>query len=134
MKKIIFSFFIIVTALYSASSESKIIKLIFNSLYDNNITIYTTNKDKIQTLKEAGFLVASTCSKANIVYASKKPKECEDKPLFTDNYHTFIEEKDAIGAFYWKKGRPNILFLKPRLDKFGLKVPTKLKKYVMDEI
>lgn len=134
MKKIIVSFFIIVTALYSASSESKIIKLIFDSLYGGDVSIYTKDSKKVDIINEAGFKLVDSCSQADIVYSSKKLKGCNNKPLFTDNFKVFSKNKNAIGAFYWKKGRPNILFLKPRLDKFNLTLPLKLKKYEMQEL
>ena len=135
MKKVLVSLIFIYTFLYSVSSESKIVKLLFSSLFNSTkINIYVDDKKKYTIIKEAGFNLVKTCSKADLVYSSSYLIECNNKPIFTDNYKSFRDEKNVIGAFYWKKGRPNILFLKPRLDSFELKLPEKLEKYQIDEL
>ena len=124
------------SSLFGASSESKIVRLIFNSLYPNNSTLlsFTNEAKKEVILKEARLRVTRLCSSSSILYSSSYPDECHNKPLFTDNYKTFKKNPNAIGALYWKKGRPNIIFLKSRLQKFGLSLPSKLKKYELNEL
>ncbi|MFA6137556.1 MAG: hypothetical protein WC667_05655 [Sulfurimonas sp.] len=135
MMKVIISLFIIVSALFGASSESKILKLIFDSLYENrSFSIYTDDEQKAETLKEASIKISSNCHDADIVYASEFSDKCAEKPLFTDNYKTFKNSENSIGAFYWSKGRPNILFLKYRLERHGLRLSEELEKYEMDAL
>jgi len=135
MKKYILILLIGGTSLYGVSSESKIIKLIFTSLLNKSeISVYVEELPKKEIVKEAGFSIANICSKADIVYASKILLGCEEKPLFTDSYMSFLNEENAIGAFYWKKGRPNILFLRHRVEKFQLHMPKKLQKYQMESL
>ncbi len=135
MKKVLFFIFLFISILFSASSESKIISLIFNSLFKGKeILIYTNSKEKQKIITEAGFIYTYSCKEASIAYISDYSEECKNKPFFTDNYRSFKENPNAIGAFYWKKGRPNILFLKPRLKSFNLKLPNQLVKYQLEEL
>jgi len=120
--------------LFAISNEAKIIKLIFTSLFDRDVIVYSDSEKKLSVLEEADLNIVKSCKRADIAYISKVLKECEGKPIFSDNYNTFQKEKSVIGAFYWHKGRPNILFFKPRLEDFELKLPKKLEKYEVDEL
>lgn len=132
MKKIIVIFlsFIFVSSLFANSAESKIIKLIFSSIFEKeNISVFVDTEEKSKIVLEAGFEVSIACSKADIVYLSEVLNQCSQKAIFTDNYQMFKENKNVIGAFYWSKGRPNIMFDSKRLEHFNLKLPESLKKY-----
>ena len=135
MRQYIVVFFFFTTVLFGASSESKIIKLIFTSLFEkSNVSVYVTDLKKSNVIKEAGFLSVEFCKEADIVYRTNMLQECKNKPLFTDSYQSFQNEENAIGAFYWKKGRPNILFLQSRVQKFRLKMAKNLEKYQMESL
>ena len=123
-----------VSLLYGSDSEVKIIKLLFTSLFhEQNIKVFSHSKDKINIIDKAGFVSAQNCNNSDIIYSSVVLTQCKNKPFFTDNYTSFKKDSTAIGAFYWKKGRPNILFLKSRLEKFDLELPKKFHKYILDE-
>jgi len=135
MKKIQIVFYIVTTLLHSQSSESKIIQTIFSSMYNNEVlSVYAVDQKKIDILHEAKLRVVKSCENATIAYISLERNACKKKPIFTDNYKTFKNSKNAIGAFYWSKGRPNIIFLQSRLKHFGLTLPQELKKYEMSHL
>lgn len=134
-------FFIVVLFLfnisfaYGQSSEAKIINLIFQSIFKSNtISVFVDSDIKAKVVEEAGFSRESLCSKADIVYASLELDNCMNKPIFTDNYSFFKESKNTIGAFYWSKGRPNIMFDSKKMEIFNLKLPDNLKKYNISEM
>lgn len=129
MKKIILlSFFIV--SLYGESAESKIMKLIFNSIFQKeSLMVFVDSEQKSTIIKDAGFIVAPSCSKADVVYASKLLQACPKKPIFTDNYETFKTNDNVFGAFYWSKGRPNIMFDSHKMEDLELRLPQNLKKY-----
>lgn len=129
MKKIILlSFFVV--SLYGESAESKIMKLIFNSIFQKeSLMVFVDSEQKSTIIKDAGFTVAPSCSKADVVYAGKLLQVCPKKPIFTDNYETFKNNENVFGAFYWSKGRPNIMFDSNRMENLNLKLPENLKKY-----
>lgn len=134
MKKIFFVFIIIQNILATNLGEHKIISFIFNSLIDKNvISIYTEDEDIRDILNDTDFKIALFCENSDLIYNSKEIKSC-DKPLFTNKYITLKESKSSIGAFYWKKGRPNIIFLNKRLEQYDLKLSSDLIKYGIDEL
>ena len=134
MKKTLFLLTLFPILLFSISSEAKIIKLIFNSVFPIDLVVYTNEKEKLVILEEAEIDFTSKCEDATLFYSSENKIVCEDKPFFTSKYKTLKENKNAIGAFYWKKGRPNIIFVKSRLEYFELQLPQKFKKYEVAEL
>lgn len=53
--------------------------------------------------------------------------------VFVTNYKLLKKHKNAIGAFYWKKGRPTIVFIKERLDRYSLELSSSFEKYYENE-
>ena len=81
------------------------------------------------------FNIVKNCADADIVLLSTTidiPSTCRGKVFFGTRYKHLKDEK-VIGAFFWQKGRPNILFYKSRLDKKHIKLDRSLDKYVEDE-
>ncbi len=54
--------------------------------------------------------------------------------IFSTDIDLFYEDKRVIGAFYWQKGRPNLIFLRERLEAYNLPISSKLKDYIEDEL
>ena len=80
--------------------------------------------------------LAKRCSEATLVIDTKGHRTdehaCMDIPHLTDDYRTLLKEKNAIGAFFWLKGRPTIIIAGPRLERYGLKVDAELQDYIED--
>jgi len=68
--------------------------------------------------------------KYDSIYETKKKRPV----LFTTNYRFLEKSKEIIGAFYWKKGRSQILFIKNRLHKLGLHLPQEYEQFMVDEL
>ncbi len=76
--------------------------------------------------------ILKNCSEADIVILSNVkniPYECKNKILFGTRYY-HLKNPNVIGAFFWQKGRPNILFYKSRLDKHNIKLDSSFDKYI----
>ena len=60
----------------------------------------------------------------------------EDKKplLFATDYHILKASKEVIGAFYWKKGRSQLLFVKKRLKAHGIVLSKEYQQYIIDEL
>ena len=54
--------------------------------------------------------------------------------LFVTNYRFLKKSADIIGAFYWRKGRSQLLFIKNRLDKYGIILPPEYKDFSVDTL
>ncbi len=70
------------------------------------------------------------CEKADFVLAHEGVKKSCKKPEIIFNYDEFKDNPDAVGVFFWQKGRPTIRFSSKRLQQFGLQVKGELSKFV----
>ncbi len=62
-------------------------------------------------------------------------KENEEKPiLFVTDYRLLKYSFDIVGAFYWKKGRSQLLFIKNRLDAHHITLPAEYQDFTVDEL
>lgn len=79
-----------------------------------------------------GLKIVDNCSKAEVVILStvkEIPKSCKGKILFGTRY-AHLANLNVTGAFFWQKGRPNILFYQKRLDKHNIKLDSSFNKYI----
>ncbi|MEA1919919.1 MAG: hypothetical protein U9N52_08780 [Campylobacterota bacterium] len=73
------------------------------------------------------------CDSADIVILStwkKLPKSCLNKPLFTTRYRIFTNKKKVFGAFFWQKGRPNIIFSQKRLNEQNISLSSEFDRFI----
>ncbi len=64
-------------------------------------------------------------------WADKK----DEKPiLFVTDYRLLQYSFDIVGAFYWKKGRSQLLFIKNRLDAYNINLPREYEDFMVDEL
>jgi len=92
--------------------------------FSRNISAYS------ERLKES-----KSCRKADIVflagvYRGKLPKGCGGKILFSSRKKDIFLRENCVGAFFWKKGRPNILFIRERLRKKRIKLPPEYNRFI----
>ncbi len=117
--------------------ESMIISRISSVVTGKQYRIKTYATDNMKYIfKYSKILIPSyECDKADIVIAGEqlKNKDCEKKVMIVTKYYLLRNYKNAVAAFYWYKGRPNILFIKERLERFGINLPEKYKKYTDSE-
>jgi hypothetical protein len=80
------------------------------------------------------FNVTSICDDTVSVVIGRRvndlPLECQDKPIFATNYRVYKKNQNAFGAFYWRKGRPQLKLNKERMQTLNLSLPNDLQKYI----
>ena len=54
--------------------------------------------------------------------------------IFATDIDLFYNDERVIGAFYWQKGRPNLIFLKERLDKYKLSLSEEFSSYIEETL
>jgi len=54
--------------------------------------------------------------------------------VFVLNYNLLNEMPQSFGAFFWKKGRPNIVFIAPRVKREHLKLSKELQEYEEEQV
>jgi len=77
------------------------------------------------------------CMDADIIFTNKinaLQKSCtlfKDKLIFVLSYRNYVQYEDqVIGAFFWQKGRPNIIFNRKKLIELGINLPKQFEKYI----
>lgn len=73
---------------------------------------------------------------AQFLIVSKKIPENISKTgiVFTTDYDMLEKNKRIVGAFFWQKGRPNLLFVRNRLQKANVTLGHEFDKYIEDEL
>ncbi len=90
------------------------------------VSIYKENFTIVQDCKMADLIILGNNNNQN--YSNK------DKPIIVLDYNLLKRYPEAIGAFYWQKGRPNIVMIAPRIKKIGIKLPFEFKRYVESRV
>ena len=134
-KNILFLFILISSILFASSAEiekkicNKLLEMIFQE--KSSIKIWHNSKNSYKILNHNKFIFVKTPDFADILIVDHYEEILADKPIFVRKYHLLKKYRDrAIGGFYWQKGRPNIIFIKDNLEKYGINIPDKLKKYI----
>ena len=99
------------------------------------IKVFLTDNMKY-ILKYSKILIpVQTCREAELVIAGEKIKtdDCRGKLMVVTKYYLIKQYNEAVAAFYWHKGRPNIIFIYERLKKFDIKLPDRYYKYIDSE-
>ncbi len=145
LRKLFFIFFLLsVSTLLFANDEAKNLKMRIIGALSHTVSekslphVYFDDNSFFQfDTKEFGFIISHYCQDADIVFtknASSLPKSCLDPKrhkVFTLSYRDYIHyEQNAIGAFFWQKGRPNIILNKELIEYYGLNIPPHYEKYV----
>lgn len=118
--------------------EAKIISNIAKSSLNEDIKLFIpkleNNEKKIYS---KFFKLTNTCSDANFIFVKKSVDifslcKIEKKIFFTNNYRRLLDNNIYLGAFFWSKSRPNITFIKDRLNKLNLQLPKDYQKFIED--
>jgi hypothetical protein len=137
--------------LYALEKEStlKIYHRIFAALSSKaSIAVYTNDKEYRDVFRHSKrIFLSSKIEESDIVliteertlnhvlYRIKVNTEIENKPiLFVTNYHFLNKSDDILGAFYWRKGRSQLLFIKKRLKEYNITLPKEYQSFMIDEL
>lgn len=139
MKTLLLLFFITIS-LFASEQE---LRLESNIYY--TITKELTHKERPKVYMQTAipaieqfpshFEIVTSCKEADILLISYKKEvnvSCQNKIIFGTRNKT-LSMKHTVGAFFWQKGRPNILFYKSRIEKIGLDLGKEFQKYIDDE-
>ncbi len=118
--------------------ELKIYATLLHNLFPKkqSIKVWSDDEQKEEMLsKLSNIQIVKKIKNADILIVEKNKKLPKRKLIFTINYLIFkYYEKSAIGGFYWKAGRPNILFLRQNLAKHHIKLPAEFNEFMEDRL
>ena len=150
MKKIIILIILFYSGLYALEREStlKMYHGIFSALSSKTMTsVYTTDKEyrKVFTTSKRIFLakkpeesdiilITNRSTLQNILMRRKVNNSAQKPILFVTDYHFLKDSEDVVGAFYWRKGRSQLLFIKKRLEQQGIQLPKAYQNFMIDEL
>lgn len=119
--------------------ESQIILNIANASIKNDIKLFIPEiSDMEEGVYSKNFTLTNNCVDANFIFVKREVnlnfycKNYENKIFFTNNYEKLLNDNRYIGAFFWNKSRPNITFIKARLEKEKIKLSKDYDKFVED--
>jgi len=131
MKNIIL-IFILVNSVFASNEdyELKLYEKVIGSIFNQPIINIYSDEDLKKILKKSNkFVIVNNCNKAVLMIGKKFKHRCSNLPWFATNYKLYKSQQNIIGAFYWRKGRPQLKLKSVELDKFHLKLPKDLLKY-----
>jgi len=120
-------------------TEQKIYDLIIHTLVPNtkDIKVWSDTAENKTLLKTIpNITLVEKAQNADFLLLQNQEKLPGIKGIvFVSNYKLLQKPNtSAIGGFFWQKGRPNILFLRPNLNKHNIKLPQSMQEYIEDEI
>ena len=99
--------------------------------------VFTTSKRIFLAKEPEGsdiILITNRSTLTSILKRTKADKSAENPILFVTDYRFLKYSEDIIGAFYWRKGRSQLLFIKKRLDKQNIQLPKAYQDFMIDEL
>ena len=128
--KIISTLILIASFVCSGEYERVLYEKVIGSLFNKEKIVVYCDDESCEDLKGTPrFEIVGQCFEADILVGSDFIDTCS-KPVFATTYKMF-KKSDSIGAFYWRKGRPQLKLKEDALKKYGFKIPHELKKYVL---
>ena len=136
MKKLIITLTLFLIPLFSSeiTTASKIMERISSALIQKNeIFVFAKDSKYIAIVKSSNKLKnVSSCEEADMILTEMRITSLCNKEvlLFATTYLAFIKSPDSIGAFFYQKGRPNIIFREENLKKHNITLPKEFEKYI----
>ncbi|MEA1891355.1 MAG: hypothetical protein U9N33_01435 [Campylobacterota bacterium] len=105
---------------------------------DTEILIWSDNKEILSEIAQnKHFKTVQNCEDSNIIILEKESKlthKCADKHIFVLDYQLLQNLSKSFGALFWKKGRPNIIILEPKIKNQSITVSNALEPYLEEKI
>ena len=124
----------------SLSIEKKILTKISHVLVPEKKVIsiwYFGSKIPLALSKNSFFNIVDDYKKADLIIIDEigwKVKLDLHIPIVVLDYSFLKEYPTAVGAYFWQKGRPNIVLITPRIDKIGIKLPKEFERYAESKV
>lgn len=150
MKKVFLTFILIYGQLFALEREStlKMYHGIFSALAAKQmISVYTTDQEYRKVFitskriflaknpEESDIILITNRSTLQSMLKRKKVSQNGKKPiLFVTDYRYLKSSEDIVGAFYWRKGRSQLLFINKRLKEHNITLPVPYQNFMIDEL
>ena len=140
MKKYLFLLLVLTLPLLAdIDAEMKILDYIVKNINNNSWHKIWSDDAKIEhAFGELGYDAVSNAKDADLIILKEASSLKDEKHIkgkvFVLNYDLLDEIPQSFGAFFWKKGRPNIVFIAPRVENEHLKLSQELQEYEEERV
>lgn len=121
-----------------SAMETQIIERIAASLFPKQtIAAWGETADQKNMIRQSEKIKeAVDSSHADLIIVSKNlPQNLSSNTVIITTEYGFLKKDErVIGAFFWQKGRPNLLFVRPRMQKANISLGHEFNKYIEDEL
>jgi hypothetical protein len=119
---------------FDIETASKIYDKLFYAVFEKtNIKVFVNDDEyKQMILSSKNLVLSESINMSDIVIVTSENDliNIQDKVAFAIEKSLLEKNTNIIGAFYWNKGRPEIIFIKDRLAHYNLKITESFEKYV----
>jgi len=121
------------------SIKAKIIGKVATSLLDVSVVFIYTDDPAYEKIfeEEENLIETSSCSDADMVLSSRLEEyrsicpPTSQRLYFATSYEDYLKNRDAaVGAFFWQKGRPNLILNEKRLKELKIRLPSEFDNYI----
>jgi len=121
--------------IFSALMSKPMIKVYTNDKEYKDIFITSRRISLTDKPEESDIiLITDESTLYSVLKSNRVENNINKKPIFVTNYRFLKKSTDILGAFYWRKGRSQLLFIKKRLDEYNITVPQEYKDFLVDEL
>ena len=116
--------------IYTQKLYEKILGSIFQ---ERPIAVFATGDARATLEKSKLFYLVANCQESDVAVVGNgftSEQECKNIPIFTTTHKSYVDLADAFGAFYWRKGRPQIHFRKREVTMFHLRLSTDMQRFI----
>jgi len=118
------------------SIEKRIYQEIFQALFPTSQTlrVWTDSKERVDQIRYTGkpeVRFVPDPAKADILLVFNRTDIGGDRPVLIGRYSLLKVYGDRVVAgFYWKKGRPHLIFFEKGLKRYRILLPERFSKYL----
>ncbi len=141
MKILLILIFSSLLLIASSGSEYqvKIIEKIFNEMSINKDFKVWSDNQAIHSLLHTDKRISTVkrIEDANVLilqYAKQSTEISKHQLVFVLNYKLLSTIPKSFGALFWKKGRPNIVLIEPRIISQGIGISKDLEPYLEEKV
>jgi len=139
LKKHIFLILFVVVSLFADVPEAKILHYIVKNIDNNSLHKIWSDDSAVKESFEGyeNYFVVKDKNQADLLIVKDALSLNRYKgkgKICVLQYDLLIDIPKSFCAFFWKKGRPNIVFIKPRVDKQHIKLSKELQDYEEEKV
>ncbi|HEX5329900.1 hypothetical protein [Sulfuricurvum sp.] len=98
---------------------------IYDPTYGRSYDSYLSQSDTVHECSDADIAIVSSINQI---------QGCKNQIILVTKYSLLNELSEAIGAFYWQKGRPNLVFIRSRLAEKKVRLNNEYAKHIDERI